>query len=426
MNSFRLALCIFMSMSASLSFAAQGVVTLVAAGDVEWSGKFFEKKSESVFYDPGEKTLLEGGWMPIPRLISSETMDIVGKDNPDILRRHREMSESAQKVSESYLGYSGEQVAKHYAGRKFHELSFSSESEAAIYPFRKVADTFRKADIAFINLESPMSDNAPKVGAFRTPSSFRQGLVEAGIDVISLANNHMMDAQVWGLYETLENLDEVGIHHVGAGKDLAQARQPFVVEKHGVKIAILAYSQVENSGISGFATASNAGVAPMDPLLIKEDIKRIKPSVDHVILSFHWDIFAFDAARSFDLHPDAVSFAHDMIDAGADAILGHHPHVPRAVEYYKGKPILYSMGNLIFGMGLPSWIDNYVARLNITKKSISSVEILPVAGVFSDLAQPYFLEGQRAKTMLNNLKHISKEYGGKLRIEGDKGILTSH
>ena len=406
--------------------AGEEKITLIAAGDVEWSGKWFNKGEGSIFLDPGDKVRAKGGWDPIPRLIAPESLAKLKERDPKVIERYESLNEEARRKAEAQSGVSADRVKAYYDSKKPHDLSFESDAEWAKYPFRKIGDIFRKADIAFVNLESPVSDNAPKVGAFLTPTIFTKGLNFAGIDLVSLANNHMLDGQIWGLYDTLDTLDKADVAHIGAGKDLAQARQPHIIEKKGIRIAFLAYAQKENSGASSFATPNRAGIAPLDPLLIEEDIKRIKGSVDHIILSFHWDLFQFDASKSFDLHTDAVDFAHQMIDAGADAILGHGPHIPRAVEYYKGKPILYSMAHLIFSIGLDSWVDNYVARLNITKDAIPSVEILPVAGIFEDLAQPYLLEGERAHKLLTRLQGLSKGMGGALKIDGNKGVLTAN
>ena len=402
--------------AAQPSFSEQQSITLIAAGDVEWSGTWFDEDwwEETIFYDSGEKTSAVGAWVPIPRLISPETRTALAKRYPEVMARYNKLHSDGDKAKK--------EAYRHFEKRKSHGLTFQSDSAWAKYPFQHVASAFRDADVAFINLETPLSDRADRVGAFLTPTAFTEGIVDAGIDVVSIANNHMLDAQIWGLQDTVEALDKAGIHHVGAGKNLAQAREPYIVEKNGIKIAFLAYTQGENN--QGFATSYKPGVAFMDPLLIQEDIKRIRGQVDHVILSFHWDTYSIDDTKRFDLHPDAIAFAHDMIDAGADAILGHHPHVPRAVEYYKGKPILYSMAHLIFSVGLPSWMDNYVARLTLTKSAIPSVEILPVGGQMIDLSQPHFLEGKRAQALLSHLQGLSNGMGGNLRIVGDKGVLT--
>ena len=394
-------------------------IVLAAAGDVDWSTDLDSdyKATGTVFLDPGEKRQVDGGWHAIPRLISSETLGRLEENEPKVLQRYNRHQELT-------FGY---QVDKSdaYILSNSCDLTFSSEAEWAKYPLNKVREVFREADIAFLNLETPLSDNAPRAGGQLTPTAFTLGLTDAGIDIVSVANNHMMDAQSWGLFDTLKSLDNAGIAHVGAGKNLAQARAPHIVEKNGIKLAFLAYAVFVNVGDSGFATNGRPGVAPLDPLVIKADIARLKDSVDHIILSFHWDTYAYETAKQFDLHPDAIDFAHEMIDAGADAILGHHSHIPRAVEYYKGKPILYSLSHLAMSFTMPTWVDNYVARLRITKTDIPSVEILPVAGKPEDMAQPYFLEGVRAEKMLIHLKGLSKDLGGNMRIKDGIGVLSA-
>jgi poly-gamma-glutamate capsule biosynthesis protein CapA/YwtB (metallophosphatase superfamily) len=409
----------------SNTLTEQNAITLVAAGDVEWSGTWVDETPGTIFLDPGEKVRANGGWQPVPRLICSESLAVLRERLPDAVRRYEQATEQDRLTREAQSGVTADMVKAMWGGRKPHRMTFQSDVEWAKHPFRRVRDVFRAADMTFVNLESPLSDRALRTGAFVTPTGFTAGLVDAGIELVSIANNHMMDAQLWGLYDTLDSLEKAGVHAIGAGRNLSQARQPYVVEKKGIRMAFLAYSQSENSGPSGFALPSRAGVAPLDPMLIEEDIQRIKESVDHVILSFHWDLFEFDASKSFDLHCEAIAFAHRMIDIGADAILGHHSHVPRAVEYYKGRPILYSMGHLIFSYGVPAWVDNYVARLSIAKNEITRVEILPVAGLFEELAQPYLLEGQRATAMLTHLQGLSEGLGGALRIEENKGVLTA-
>ncbi len=391
------------------------VVTLVAAGDVEWSGTNLGS-SGSIVMDNEGRTLLEGGWQPIPRFLSNERMaELAAAGSPLVTRITKEREEA--------YGASREHLSTTYAQLKAHDLDFASTEEWARFPFQKIAPVFRAADIAFVNLESPLSDRAHRTGIFRTPTAFADGLQFAGIDVVSTANNHALDTGRQGLFDTKAALIQAGMAPFGSGENLEDARRPAVVERNGVTFAFLAYAQYENSGTIGFATPDRAGVVPLDPDIIKEDIARVRSEVDHVILSFHWDIYHFDVSRSHELHPRAVEFAHEMIDAGADAILGHHPHVPRAVEVYRGRPIFYSMGHLIFSFGLPQWGDNYLARVQFSKQRVERVEVLPVAGRWDDLAQPYLVEGGRARALLNKLQALSGHLGTSIRIDGDVGIL---
>jgi len=116
-------------------------------------------------------------------------------------------------------------------------------------------------------------------------------------------------------------------------------------------------------------------------------------------------------------------FAHDVLDAGADAILGHHPHVPRGIEVRDGKPIVYSMGNFIFGHGHDYWMDNIAVRLHLGAEGVTRLDVLPIAGRGDALSQPYPLEGEAARTLLEDIRARSAGLGTTLRIEGNAGVI---
>lgn len=184
-------------------------------------------------------------------------------------------------------------------------------------------------------------------------------------------------------------------------------------------MAFLGYARAINIvGSSGFAQPDQSGVLPMDPLLIAEDIRRVRDQVDYVILSLHWAI-----ENSSDTHPDARRFAYEMIDAGADMILGHHPHVPRGVEVYDGKVIFYSLGNYTFGHNHTYWGDGYVGRLTLGPDGVTQVDILPIAGQGNDLAQPFLLEGARAQAVLEDIQTRSAALDTPMEIVGDIGVI---
>lgn|GEM_PF-2800213 len=397
------------------SVDAQDTITLVAGGDVEWTGERLIAPTQ-VVYDTKGISMLDGGWQPVPHVLTSEKIArLIANKDPIVSRYFSKI--------ESEYGAPISQILTIAEGQKVYKFDYETVEEWAKHPFEKIAPILKSADIAFVNLETPLSDTAERLGAFRTPTAFTKGLNFAGIDIVSLANNHMLDAERVGMFDTMNALDKANIHHVGAGKNLPEARSPKIMEVDGVRVAFLAYTQYENSGEISFAGPKRSGVAALDPDIIKADIAAVKERVDHIILSFHWDIYQFDKSRQQELHPDAVKFARAMIDAGADAILGHHPHVPRAIEIYKGKPIFYSLSHLIFSFNLPHWMDNYLARLKLTKDSITEVEIIPVAGKGDDLGQPFVLTGERAHKMLNNLSKLSKELGTNIVRKGDLGII---
>lgn len=300
-----------------------------------------------------------------------------------------------------------------------YDLNFASKQEEARYPFQKIKPVLEDADITFVNLESPLSDTAKKKGAFVTPTSFAAALKWTGIDVVSTANNHALDAGVAGLKDTLTSLSKVSLPAIGSGKDLNSARLPFISEKNGIRLGFLAYTMSENSGDSSYAKPNRAGVMPTDLSLIREDIQKLRSKVDYVILSFHWGLN--DSKKP----PFWVrQLAHKSIDAGADIILGHHPHFPQGIEIYKDKPIIYCLGNFIFGHNHPFWTDNFLAKFILTSNKIKSIKIIPIAGENKDLAQPFVLRGERSQKLLKEVQERTLALKTKMNIVGDIGIIN--
>ena len=372
-------------------------ITIIATGDIEWSRV---TKAPGIFFDaPGRargSSRRADGWIRVPYVSTPETRQYL----------------------ETVLDTILETPESHHIRAIHYGLAFESAEEMAHYPFHNVLELLRGADIAFANLETPLSDDARYSGAFRTPTDFAGGLRWAGFDVVSTANNHALDAEGEGLMNTIETLRRAGVGKVGSGSDLEDARRPFVIERNGVRIAFLGYAMFLNVGSSGFALESRAGVVPLDPFIIREDIARIRSDVDHVVLSFHWGI-----ENTQDVHPAARAFAHEAIDAGADIIIGHHPHLPRGIELYHGKLIAYSLGNFVFGHSHTYWMDNYLVRVTLDRHAIKQVEVLPIAGTGSDLAQPYPLTGERAQALLQDIRDRSEALGTQLMIEAGIGVI---
>ena len=374
-------------------------ITLIAVGDIEWSRT---TKAPSMFYDAprgGGSDVLwdrEDGWIRVPYAATA----------------------ASQAFLEAELGTPLFGENAHHLRAHHYPLSFDNEQDEARYPLRRAADVLRGADIAFANLETPISDDARWSGAFRTSSAFADALAWAGIDIVATANNHALDAEGEGLLDTIHHLSRAGVGYAGTGRNLDDARRPYVVERRGLRVAFLAYAQFVNDGGSSFATPDQSGVAPMDPFLIREDIARARERADLVLVSFHWGI-----ENSQDVHPGMRAFAHDIIDSGADGILGHHPHVPRGIEIRDGKPIVYSMGNFIFGHGHDYWMDNIAVRLHMGPDGVTRVDVLPIAGRGDNLSQPYILEGDAARSVLEDIRARSAELGTTLRIEGNEGVI---
>lgn len=378
-------------------------VTLVAGGDVNWC---LVVKAPEITNDAvrgggqaggGGSGRRADGWIPVPYLITPESRAYLEK----VLGVPLETSNSHQNNSIQY------------------GLKFATPQDMVQYPFRGIRQLLSEADIAFANLEGPLSDRARNPGAFMTPTVFAEGLSWAGLDVVSTANNHALDAEGQGLLDTREAVWRVGIGTAGTGRDLEDARRPYIVERKGLRVGFLGYSMFVNAGDDGFATPTRSGVVPLDPFIIKEDIRRVRDRVDYVVVSFHWSV-----ENSQETLPADRAFAHDVIDAGADVVLGHHPHVPRGMEIYQGKAIFYSFGNLIFGHNHTYWMDNYLARLTLARSGITKVEIIPVAGRGNLLGQPRVLTGREARALLDDIKARSAALDTEMAIVGDIGVVT--
>jgi poly-gamma-glutamate capsule biosynthesis protein CapA/YwtB (metallophosphatase superfamily) len=195
------------------------------------------------------------------------------------------------------------------------------------YPFRKIADTLRAADLAIGNLECPVSEggkNQYHLYSFRADPKTPAGLNEAGFGVVSLANNHMYDWGAPALLDTVRRVREAGVRTVGAGQNDLEAHYPLVVDLAGVRLAFLAYVDVEPKNAA--AGPDRPGVAWLDAERVLADIRFARSLADVLVVLPHWGIeYAKLPSRS------QVALAHQMIDAGADLVIGGHPHVIQPV-----------------------------------------------------------------------------------------------
>jgi poly-gamma-glutamate capsule biosynthesis protein CapA/YwtB (metallophosphatase superfamily) len=181
----------------------------------------------------------------------------------------------------------------------------------------------------------------------------------------------------------------------------------------GVKIAFLAYSLTLPAEF--FSAADHAGTAPGYPAYFRNDIFRAKASADYVVVSFHWG-----QEGSVTPHPNQVAAAHAAIDAGADVVLGHHPHVLQGIERYKQGVIFYSLGNFVFGSA-GSFADRSAIARIILDDGIKGVELLPVNVLNGEVGfQPQPLKGKRGRAVIEHLNLISREMGTSIFRNGDR------
>ena len=287
------------------------------------------------------------------------------------------------------------------------------------FPFANIVSFMKERDFVFVNLETPLTRHPRAYGLFISDPAYAMALRRAGISIVSLANNHMFDAGEIGFLETMQHLSGARISYVGAGKNLREARLGRVHEIRGIRIAFLSYTQWCNMDFASIA-AEYPGILPMDRQLMTEDIKTVKKTADFVFVSLHWGI-----ENDPIVHPKQIEIAHFLIDHGADAIIGHHSHVPQAIEIYKERPILYCLGNFIFGWGDTRWLfDNYLAEIVIDQTGIQGVIVHPLSGLGEELFQPQILKGTRAQALLTTLQLKSAFFRTGIYIKEDKGYIS--
>lgn len=268
------------------------------------------------------------------------------------------------------------------------------------YPFLKIQDYLKGADLVFGNLETPITQGVEIPDfemIFRSNPGAEQALKQAGFSVLSLANNHTPNFGEKGLKDTFNYLDNAGIKYVGAGRNDHEANQPVYIEKNGIKFAFLAYN--DTNVVPAFYEASNnrAGTAFMRIDKITEAVKEAKQKADFVILSIHSGTEYADKPND-----SQINFAYAAIDAGADLIIGHHPHVVQTLEKYKGKFIFYSLGNFVFDQPQKQETKEGLAiKVYFAKDAINKISLLPV--VMENLAQPRLADNGEAEKILQRL-----------------------
>ncbi len=248
------------------------------------------------------------------------------------------------------------------------------------YPFQAMQALVRSADIAFANLESPLTPAGLLVHPknrkiFSAKPNAVKGLTYAGFDVLSLANNHATDFGISSLHHTIKILAQSGIAHCGAGKTYEQAHQPVIKQVRGIRVAFLCYNEVPGSVK---AIPGQGGVAWAEIPIAQADVRNIRKRADVVIVSMHMGKEYVDVPQGYYQKEFVKEFAHRVIDAGTDVVLGHHPHTPQGIDFYKGKMIAYSLGNFVFDQNEP-WQHSIVLWLRLGRDGLlKAFQVIPI------------------------------------------------
>ena len=294
--------------------------------------------------------------------------------------------------------------------------------------FAPLAPVLASGDLRFCNLESQLTDQKGETQSpgnklvFCGPPEGAGSLALAGFDVVSTANNHAWDYGKKALFETMDHLDRAGVRYVGTGRDRASAYQPLVIDKDGFRLAMLAVTDIWNQGLlKNHPGADYVAGADRDGLAAAVRSLRADPSIDAIAVSYHGgcEYITEPITRTKEILRAAI-------DAGADVVIGHHPHVAQGVEWRGGRPILYSLGNLLMRMhSNHAWTGmSYLARIRLARGAPPALEACPyrIHGV-----DPLPFAGDPARAayeaqFFGHLALISKAVGGtRIGPTGDDG-----
>ncbi len=291
-----------------------------------------------------------------------------------------------------------------------------------------ILPTLWSADLVLVNLECALTrstsewrDGERKTFYFRADPRAVRVLTAAGIDVVSLANNHVLDFEAQGLRETIAALDRAGIAHAGAGIDRAAAIRAARVDANGLRVALVACADHpreweatdERPGINLISVGSET-----DLERLASSIQSARADADLVVLSLHWGPNMRDRPS-----PEFRSFATAAIDAGADVVWGHSAHVVQGIEFHRGRPILYDTGELVDDYAVDADLRNDLGALfllHVRGAAVDEVALLPLR--ISDMRVARAVGEDRA-WFVDRVTSLSAELG--TTIEAADGRLIA-
>jgi poly-gamma-glutamate synthesis protein (capsule biosynthesis protein) len=280
-----------------------------------------------------------------------------------------------------------------------------SAGNNADFPFLGVREQLLSTDFNFGNLESPISGNDNRIGkglVFNARRDHTGGLSNFRFKILTLANNHAMDQLLPGLQFTASFLDGLGIKHVGTGNTLDEAWKPAVIEANGIRVGFVGAS---------YASVNDGGVARNDYVARVEDVENLRKAISEVRKESDFVVATMHAGVEYVRNPDKtqVAFAEAAIDAGADIVIGHHPHWVQTTAQYKGKPIFYSLGNFIFDQRKPETMRGLMLKISLkmaekngsARANLEGIEMIPV--IIEKFAQPRVANPSEAQQILKSI-----------------------
>lgn len=285
---------------------------------------------------------------------------------------------------------------------------------------RNVIDS---ADIFMCNEEFPFSERGTpeqeKEYTFRLSPSRAPVMQEIGPDIVALANNHSLDYGTEALLDTCEVLDNAGILYVGAGADLEAAKALKIIETKGKRIGFLAASRVFPNSSWAAAGGRPGVLSTYDPGILLKEIEDAKSECDYLVVYVHWGIEKNTKPEEYQR-----ILGKQYIDAGADIVVGSHPHVLQGIEYYKGNPIIYSLGNFVFGSSIPrtALLEVKLSAESLAEEN-SGVNLIPALRLVpctSSAGYTRLLPSEKQAEFYQNIQELSFEVS-----VDEQGVVTS-
>lgn len=284
--------------------------------------------------------------------------------------------------------------------------------------FFGVAPTLKQAHVAVGNLETSLSYRgypADKTYTFRASPKFTSGLQYAGIDLVSVANNHALDYGRTAFADTTKALRDAGIGYAGGGMNKTNAWAPKFIYRNGAKIAYLAFSEITPANFA--ATTTRSGTAyTQDISAVVRAVASARRQADYVLVSMHWGV-----EKEYYPTRRQINEGHAIITAGANAVLAHHPHRIQGVEYYKNGIIAYSLANFVFSPASQGSTETFILKLQFGPKSVISAQAIPVV---IQSGAPKLATGDTARRIKALIARTSKARGTTIGYAGMNVVLT--
>ncbi|HKA86028.1 MAG TPA: CapA family protein [Haliangiales bacterium] len=286
------------------------------------------------------------------------------------------------------------------------------------YPWGDVRPLLLGTDLNLVNLETTITAGTravPKTFNYKAAPDKVQSLVDARIDVVNVANNHILDFSEEGMVETLAVLDRAGIRHVGAGPTQADARRPVIVTRRGVTLGIIGLTDNEPGWEAAEQRAGTNYIEVGDVRRLEEQVAALRDRVDILIVTIHWgpNMRERPTQRFRDL-------ARAAVDKGVDVFHGHSAHVFQGIEAYRGKLILYDTGDFVDDYVVDPALRNDRSLLYMVRVDRSGVRELELVPVVIAHRQVNRAAGEDRDWIIRRVVRLSGELGTEIHVDADR------